>query len=61
MVDQTKLKVSVESLRNEMEIRYELALKQFYDKIKYKLAGFVDKDELNDRMLEKLHKREFEK
>lgn len=29
LVDDTKLKVSVESLRNEMEIRYELALKQF--------------------------------
>ena len=61
MVDETKLKVSVESLRNEMEIRYELALKQFYDKIKIQLAGFVDKDELNNRMYEKLHKREFEK
>ena len=61
MVDETKLKVSVESLRNEMEIRYELALKQFYDKIKIQLAGFVDKDELNNRMFEKLHKREFEK
>ena len=34
MVDDTKLKVAVESLRNEMEIRYELALKQFYDKLK---------------------------
>lgn len=61
MVDETKLKVSVESLRNEMEIRYELALKQFYDKIKIQLADFVNKDELNNRMFEKLHKREFEK
>lgn len=34
LVDETKLKVSVESLRNEMEIRYELALKQFSDKLK---------------------------
>jgi len=34
MVDETKLKVTIESLRNEMEIRYELALKQFYDKLK---------------------------
>ena len=34
MVDEVKLKVSIESLRNEMEIRYELALKQFYDKLK---------------------------
>ena len=29
VVDETKLQVSIESLRNEMEIRYELALKQF--------------------------------
>ena len=34
MVDDTKLKVTIESLRNEMEIRYELALKQFNDKLK---------------------------
>ena len=61
MVDETKLKVSVESLRNEMEIRYELALKQFYDKLKIQLDNFVDKEELNTRMYEKLHKREFEK
>ena len=43
------MKIAIESLRNEMEIRYELALKQFYDK------------ELNTRLYEKLHKREFEK
>ena len=61
MVDETKLKVSVESLRNEMEIRYELALKQFYDKLKMQMNGFVEKDDLNNRLYEKLHKREFEK
>lgn len=31
MVDDIKLKVTVESLRNEMEIRYDLALRQFYE------------------------------
>ena len=61
LVDETKLKVSVESLRNEMEIRYELALKQFYDKLKLQLQNFVDKEDLNNRLYEKLHKREFEK
>ena len=61
LVDETKLKVSVESLRNEMEIRFELALKQFYDKLKMQLNNFVDKDDLNNRLYEKLHKREFEK
>ena len=55
------MKVSIESLRNEMEIRYELALKQFYDKLKMQLNNFVDKDDLNNRLYEKLHKREFEK
>ena len=44
-----------------MEIRYELALKQFYDKIKIQLSQFVDKEDLNNRLYEKLHKREFEK
>lgn len=44
-----------------MEIRYELALKQFYTKIKLQLDSFVDKEELNNRLYEKLHKREFEK
>ena len=44
-----------------MEIRYELALKQFYDRLKLQLDNFVDKEELNTRMFEKLHKREFEK
>jgi len=53
--------VSIESLRNEMEIRYELALKQFYDKMKIQLSSFVDKEDLNNRLYEKLHKREFEK
>ena len=44
-----------------MEIRYELALKQFYDKLKMQLNNFVDKEDLNNRLYEKLHKREFEK
>ena len=61
LVDDTKLQVSIESLRNEMEIRYELALKQFFDKIKIQLSQFVEKEELNNRLYEKLHKREFEK
>ena len=61
MVDETKMKVTIESLRNEMEIRYELALKQFYDKLKIQMNGFVEKEELNNRLYEKLHKREFDK
>lgn len=61
LIDETKLKVSVESLRNEMEIRYELALKQFYDKLKMQMTNFVEKEDLNNRLYEKLHKREFEK
>ena len=61
LVDDTKLQVSIESLRNEMEIRYELALKQFQDKFKLQLNNFVEKEELNNRLFEKLHKREFEK
>lgn len=61
MVNETKLKVSVESLRNEMEIRYELAMKQFQDKLKIQMQNFVTQEELNDRLYEKLHKREFEK
>ena len=44
-----------------MEIRYELALKQFYDKMKVKMENHVTKDELDERLYEKLHKREFEK
>ena len=61
LVDETKMKVTIESLRNEMEIRYELALKQFYDKLKIQMNGFVEKEELNNRLYEKLHKREFDK
>ena len=61
LIDETKLKVSIESLRNEMEIRFELANKQFYDKLKVQLGSFVERDELNNRLFEKLHKREFEK
>ena len=56
-----KLKVTIESLRNEMEIRYELALKQFYDKMKVRMEDHVTKEELDERLYEKLHKREFEK
>ena len=44
-----------------MEIRYELALKQFYDKMKVKMEDHVTKEELDERLYEKLHKREFEK
>ena len=61
LVDEIKLKVTIESLRNEMEIRYELALKQFYDKMKVKMEDHVTKEELDERLYEKLHKREFEK
>ena len=61
LVDDIKLKVTIESLRNEMEIRYELALKQFYDKMKVKMENHVTKEDLDERMYEKLHKREFEK
>ena len=61
LVDDLKLKVTIESLRNEMEIRYELALKQFYDKMKVRMEDHVTKEELDERLYEKLHKREFEK
>lgn len=44
-----------------MEIRYELALKQFYDKMKVRMEDHVTKEELDERLYEKLHKREFEK
>ena len=44
-----------------MEIRYELALKQFYDKMKAKMEEHITREELDERMYEKLHKREFEK
>lgn len=60
MVTEIKLKVAIESLRNEMEIRYELALKGFYDKLKLQMAEHVTRDELQKKLLEKLHKREFE-
>lgn len=42
-------------------LRYELALKQFYDKLKIQMNSFVGKEELNNRLYEKLHKREFDK
>ena len=60
MVDELKLKVSVESLRNEMEIRFELGLKEFQDKIKNQMNEFMTKDEMTNRLYEKLHKKEFE-
>jgi len=61
MVDDIKLKVTVESLRNEMEIRFDLALRRFYEQLKLKMENYVTTDEMNQRMFEKLHKREFEK
>ena len=61
MVDELKLKVTMESLRNEMEIRFELAIKQFQDKIKNQLSEFVVRDEMNNKLYEKIHKREFDK
>ena len=56
-----KLKVTIESLRNEMEIRYDLALRNFYEQLKLKMENLVTMDQLNERLFEKLHKREFEK
>lgn len=61
MVDEMKLKVTIESLRNEMEIRYDLALRNFYEQLKLKMENLVTMDQLNERLFEKLHKREFEK
>lgn len=61
MVDDIKLKVTVESLRNEMEIRFDLALRNFFEQIKTKMENYVTMEVLDARMLEKLHKREFEK
>lgn len=61
MVDDMKLKVTIESLRNEMEIRYDLALRNFYEQLQLRMENLVTIDLLNERMFEKLHKREFEK
>jgi hypothetical protein len=61
MVDDIKLKVTIESLRNEMEIRFDLALRSFYEQLKGKMENMVTVDALNERLFEKLHKREFEK
>ena len=61
LVDELKLKVSQESLRNEMEIRFELAIKQFQDKIKSQMSEFISRDEMNNKLYEKMHKKEFEK
>lgn len=51
----------MESLRNEMEVRFELSIKQFQDKIKNQLSELVSKEDLTNRLYDKLHKREFEK
>ena len=44
-----------------MEIRYDLALRQFWEQLKLKMENMVTMDQLNERLFEKLHKREFEK
>ena len=44
MVDDIKLKVTIESLRNEMDIRFDLALRQFFEQMKNKMENYVTID-----------------
>jgi len=60
MTSELQLKTTIEALRNELDIRFDLALRDFYDKISLKMESLVSIEKMQEMLFEKLHKREFE-
>lgn len=53
--------MTVEQLQTALEIRFDMNQSQQMDRIKLMIEDLVTRPELDKRLLDKLHKREFEK
>ena len=53
--------MSIEQLQTALEIRFDMTQSQQMDRIKLMIEDLVTRPELDKRLLDKLHKREFEK
>jgi hypothetical protein len=60
-VEKFELKMTVEQLQTALEIRFDMNQSQQMDRIKLMIEDLVTRPELDKRLLDKLHKREFEK
>lgn len=61
LVEQKLLQMSVETLQTQLEIRFDMQQTSQMDRIKVMIEDLVTRGELDKRLLDKLHKREFEK
>ena len=61
LVEQKVLQMSIEQLQTALEIRFDMTQSQQMDRIKLMIEDLVTRPELDKRLLDKLHKREFEK
>lgn len=61
LVEQKQMQMTVETLQTQLEIRFDMTQSQQMDRIKQMIEDLVTRPELDKRLLEKLHKREFEK
>lgn len=60
-MEKFELKMTVEQLQTALEIRFDMNQSQQMDRIKLMIEDLVTRPELDKRLLDKLHKREFEK
>ena len=55
------MQMTVETLQTQLEIRFDMTQTQQMDRIKIMIENLVTRSELDKKLLDKLHKREFEK
>lgn len=61
LVEMKQLQMTVETLQTQLEIKFDMQQSQQMDRIRLMIEDLVTRPELDKRLLEKLHKREFEK